>query len=258
MRRRLIVSFIAAFVISPAPEQISGQGRAGNPPAYQPPRAADGKPDLQGVWQVLNTAAWDIQDHSARLGAPAGQGVVEGNDVPYQGWAAAKKKENFENRLTADPVAKCYLPGVPRITYMPYPFQIFQTNGLLSIIYEYDHAVRTIYMDRPHLPGHIDFWLGVSRGHWDGDTLVVDAVDFNDQTWFDASGNFHSDALHVVERYTRTGPDHIAYEVTIEDPKVFTRPWKMDMTLYRRQEKNVQLLDYECNALEEEAAGRLK
>jgi len=258
MRRRFICAFAVAVVASLAPGPISAQVRAGDPAAYKPPRAADGQPDLQGVWQVLNTASWDIQDHSARLGTPAGQGVVEGNDVPYQGWAAAKKKENFENRLTADPVAKCYLPGVPRITYMPYPFQIFQTNGLLSIIYEYDHAVRTIYMDRPHLPGHIDFWLGVSRGHWDGDTLVVDAVDFNDQTWFDASGNFHSDALHVVERYTRTGPDHIAYEVTIEDPKVFTRPWKMDMTLYRRQEKNVQLLDYECNALEEEAAGRLK
>src|SRR5437870_5691453 len=258
MRRRLVVPVIVAFVLSSASGRISAQVRAGDPAAYTPPRTADGKPDLQGIWQVLTTAAWDIQDHAARLGVPAGQGVVEGNDVPYQGWAAAKKKENFENRLTADPVAKCYLPGVPRITYMPHPFQIFQTNGLLSIIYEYDHAVRTIYMDRPHLPGHIDFWLGISRGHWEEDTLVVDAVDFNDQTWFDASGNFHSDALHVVERYTRTGPDHIAYEVTIEDPKVFTRPWKMNVPLYTRQEKNVQLLDYECNALEEEAAGRLK
>src|SRR5712691_5089718 len=229
MGRRFTCVLVAAVVIPLAAGPASGQGRAGNAPAYKPPRAADGKPDLQGIWQVLTTAEWDIQDHSARLGVPAGQGVVEGNDLPYQGWAAAKKKENFENRLTADPVAKCYLPGVPRITYMPHPFQIFQTSGVLSIIYEYDHAVRTIYLDRPHLPGHIDFWLGVSRGRWEGDTLVVDAVDFNDRTWFDGAGNFHSDALHVVERYTRTGPDHIAYEVTIEDPKVFTRPWKMNM-----------------------------
>jgi hypothetical protein len=141
---------------------------------------------------------------------------------------------------------------------MPYPFQIFQTPGTTVILYEYDHAVRTIYTDRPQLPGHIDFWLGLSRGRWEDETLVVDVIDFNDKSWFDAAGNFHSDALHAVERYTRTGPDHIAYEITIDDPKVFTRPWKMHMTLYRRQEPNVQLLDYECNALAEEAAGRLK
>ena len=258
MRHRFICLLVVAIGASFASGPVSGQSRAGDPPAYRPPLTADGKPDLQGVWQVLNTAAWDIQNHSARLGVPAGQGVVEGNDIPYQVWAAAKKKENFENRLTADPVARCYLPGVPRITYMPYPFQIFQTAGVTLILYEYAHAVRTIYTDRPHPPGHIDFWLGVSRGHWEGATLALDTIHFNDQTWFDASGNFHSNALHVIERFTRTGPDHLAYEVTIEDPKVFTRPWKMNMTLYRRQEKTAQILDYECNALVEEAAGRLK
>jgi len=258
MERRVIAAFVIAVFTLLAPEIASAQAPAGDARAYSPPRTPEGKPDLQGIWQTLNSAAFDIQDHGARFGVPAGQGVVEGNDIPYQSWAAAKRKENFEKRLTADPIAKCYLPGVPRITYMPHPFQIFQTGDIVAIIYEYDHAVRTIYMDRAHLPGHIDFWLGVSRGRWEGDTLVVDAVDFNDQTWFDAAGNFHSDALHVVERYTRTGPDHIAYEVTIEDPKVFTRPWKMTMTLYRRQEPNAQLLDYECNALAEEAAGRLK
>jgi len=255
---RFMHSVIVVAVISLAPVPVAGQARAAEPQTYRPPRTPDGKPDLQGVWQVLNTAAWDIQDHPARPGVPAGQGVVEGNDIPYQSWAAAKKKENFENRLTADPVTKCYLPGVPRITYMPYPFQIFQTADSTLIIYEYVHAVRMIYTDRPHLPGHIDFWLGESRGRWDEDTLVVDSVDFNDETWLDGAGNFHSDALHVVERYRRTGPDHIAYEVTIEDPKVFTRPWKMSMSLYRRQEKNARILDYECHALEEEAGGRLK
>lgn len=253
-----ILSVIVVAVISLAPVPVAGQAQAAEPQAYTPPRTPDGKPDLQGIWQVLNTAAWDLQDHPARLGVPAGQGVVEGNDIPYQSWAAAKKKEHFENRLTADPVTKCYLPGVPHITYMPYPFQIFQTADTTLIIYEYVHAVRTIYTDRPHLPGHIDFWMGVSRGRWDEDTLVVDTVHFNGQTWLDGAGNFHSDALHVVERYRRTGPDHIAYEVTIEDPKVFTRPWKMSMPLYRRQEKNAHILDYECHALAEEAAGRLK
>ena len=258
VRRRFTYLLFVAIVSSVAPPPISAQVRPDGSPAYKAPRTADGKPDLQGVWQALNTAAWDIQDHAARLGVPAGQGVVEGNEIPYQPWAAARKKDNFEKRLTDDPIAQCYLPGVPRIMYMPHPFQIFQTPGMTTILYEYEHAVRTIYTDRPHLPGHIDFWLGMSRGHWEGETLVVDVIDFNDKTWFDAAGNFHSDALHVVERYTRTGPDHIAYEVTIDDPKVFTRPWKMNMTLYRRQEPNIQLLDYECNALAEEAAGRLK
>ena len=211
------------------------------------PRTADGRPNLQGIWQVLNTAAWDIQDHSARTGVPAGQGVVEGNEIPYQPWAVAQKQKNFENRLTADPEAKCFMPGVPRITYMPFPFQIVQTPKFAAIVYEYVHANRTIYTDgSQHPPGHIDWWLGDSRGRWEGDTLVADVVHFNDETWFDRAGNFHSDALHVVERYTLTDADHIRYEVTIEDPKVFTRPWNMTMILYRRQEPNVQLLEYEC------------
>jgi hypothetical protein len=221
------------------------------PTAGALPRASDGKPDLSGIWQVLNTADWNIQDHQAQPGVPAGQGVVEGDEIPYQPWAAAKKKENFENRATADPLAKCYLPGVPRITYTPLPFQIFQTPKQTTVLYEYAHANRVIYTNgSKHPDGHIDWWLGDSRGHWEGDTLVVDLVDFNDQTWFDRAGNFHSDELHVVERYTLTDRDHIQYEATIEDPKVFTRPWKMSMVLYRRKEKNIQLLEFECYGFE--------
>jgi len=215
-------------------------------------RTADGKPDLSGIWQAVNTAAWDIQDHQAQKGVPAGIGVVEGNEIPYQPWAAAKKKENYEKRMTADPETKCYLPGVPRTTYMPYPFQIFQDSAQVTILYEYVHATRYIFMGSQHPPGHIDWWMGDSRGRWEGDTLVVDLVDFNDETWFDRAGNFHSDALHLVERYTPMGPDHINYEVTIEDPKVFTRPWKMSMILYRHKEKNLQLLEYECYGFDNE------
>lgn len=211
------------------------------------PRTPDGKPDFSGFWQVSNTAAFDIQDHSAQKGVPAGQGVVEGNEIPYQAWAAAKKKENFGNRATADPEAKCYLPGLPRLTYMPFPFQIVQTSQELTVLYEYSHTVRTIHTDgSKHPPGHIDWWLGDSRGHWEGDTLVVDLIHFNDRTWFDGAGNFHSDALHVVERYTPIDRDHIDYGVTIEDPKVFTKPWKMSMILYRHLEKKFQILEYEC------------
>jgi hypothetical protein len=213
---------------------------------YTPPKNADGQPDISGFWQVVNTAYVDIQDHGAWLGAPAGKGVVEGNEIPYKPEMLAKKQQNYTNRKTADPESKCYLPGVPRITYMPFPFQIVQSRNQVNILYEYDHAIRYVYMNKPHPQGHIDWWMGDSRGRWEGNTLVVDVVDFNDETWFDRAGNFHSDELHVVERYTPTGPDHMNYEATIEDPKVFTRPWKMSMTLYRRQDRNMELLEYEC------------
>jgi hypothetical protein len=229
----------------------STTGTTGTPGAAVP-RTADGRPDLSGVWQVMNSAAWNIQDHEAEKGVPAGRGVVVGNEIPYQPWAAERQKENRARRAAADPEAKCYLPGVPRITYMPYPFQIFQTPSSVMLLYEYVHAMRNVYMDgTPHPPGHIDWWMGDSRGSWDGDTLVIDVVDFNDQTWFDRAGNFHGDELHVVERYTPIDRDHIDYEVTLEDPKVFTGPWKMRMPLYRRVEKDVQLLEYECYAFDD-------
>ena len=219
-------------------------------------RTADGKPDFSGVWQVLNTAAWDIQDHAASLGVPPGQGVVEGNEIPYQPWALLKRQENFKNRSTEDPETKCFLPGVPRATYMPYPFQIVQTPTHIAILYEYVHAQRNVFMNSQHLQGPIDWFMGDSRGHWEGDTLVVDVTDLGDQTWFDRAGNFHSDALHVVERYAPAGPDHIQYDVIVEDSKVFTRPWKMSMPLYRRKEPNVRTLEYECYVYQREADAR--
>ena len=214
------------------------------------PRAADGKPDLSGIWQVMNTAAWDIQDHAAQKGVPGGPGVVEGNEIPYQPWALARKNTNYAQRATLDPEAKCYLPGVPRLTYMPFPFQIVQTPDEVIMLYEYVHAVRYVFMKSGHPKGPIDWWLGDSRGRWDGDTLTVDVVHFTDRTWFDRAGNFHSEALHLVEQYTPLGPDHIRYDVIVEDPKVFTRPWNMSMILYRRKETNMQLYDYECYAFD--------
>jgi hypothetical protein len=224
--------------------------------AYTPPRTSYDHPDLQGIWQVLNKAVWDVEDHSGRLGVPAGQGVVVGGSIPYRASAIAQRDDNFQNRLTADPEATCKMVGVPRITYMPHPFQIVQTPDQISILYEYAHGVRNIYMNSAHSNDFVELppWMGDSRGHWEGDTLVVDVIHFTDQTWLDRSGNFHSAALHVVERYTRTGPDHILYEVTIEDPEVFTEPWQMSMPLYRLQEDNARLLEYECYAYLEEAA----
>ncbi len=215
---------------------------------YFPPRTEYGDPDFQGIWQALNTAVWDIQDHPATLGVPAGQGVVIDGEIPYQAWAAEQREENYKNRLTADPEANCKMVGVPRITYMPYPFQIFQTPDQVVFLYEYVHSIRNIFMNSFHPEGPSQWWMGDSRGYWDGDSLVVDVVHFTDQTWFDRSGNFHGESLHVVERYTRTGPDHMLYEVIIEDPEVFTEPWKISMPLYRRQEQNSRILEYECYA----------
>jgi hypothetical protein len=234
---------------------------AGQAPGYRASRAGDGKPDLNGIWQALNAANWDIQGHPAgpaplvafgAIGAvPPGLGVVEGDVIPYQPWAAAKKKENADKRMTADPEVNCYLPGVPRANYMSHPFQIIQSQQHIMMLYQYAGAVRTIYMDN-HQEAPADSWMGWSNGRWEGETLVVDSTGFNDQTWFDRAGNFHSDALHVVERYSAIGPNHLNYEVTIEDPKVFTRPWKMSMPLYRRLEKNAQILEFRCVEFVEE------
>ena len=216
---------------------------------YVPPRTSFGHPDFQGVWQAMNTASWDIQDHGASLGVPAGRGVVEGNEIPYQPWAREKKQQNYANRATLDPDRRCFLSGVPRIMYMPFPFQIVQQEDKVTILHEYNHTLRHIYMNgNPHPDGPIEWWMGDSRGRWDGSTLVVDTVHFTAETWFDKAGNFHSEQLHTVERLTRTSPDHIWYEVTIEDPKVFTRPWKMSMPLYRRVDADAEILEYACYA----------
>jgi hypothetical protein len=233
---------------------VFGQG-------FRPPRTPDGKPNFNGIWQVLNTANWDLQSHAAAAGPmiplgaigamPPGQGVVEGEEIPYKPEALATKKQNSAKRLDLDPEVKCYLPGVPRATYMPFPFQIVQTPDYILMAYEYANATRTVYMKDPG-PSPVDSWMGQSVGHWEGDTLVVDAKSFNDQSWLDRAGNFHSDALHVVERYTLRSADVINYEATIEDPNVFTRPWKISMPVYKRLEKNVQLMEFKCVEFVEE------
>src|SRR4026208_1134212 len=221
MRKHAIPAVAAAVALTYGLLTVGGQSSTGA--ALR--RTADGHPDLSGVWQVINAAAWNIQGHDAHKGLAAGLGVVEGADIPYEPWAATKQKQNYENRMTADPEGKCFLPGVPRIMYMPFPFQIVQSNDRVTMLFEYVHAIRYVHMSgKKHPEGHIDWWLGDSRGRWEGDTLVVDVVHFNEQTWFDRAGNFHSESLHLVERYTMISADHINYEVTVEDPKVFTRP----------------------------------
>jgi hypothetical protein len=224
-------------------------------PEYSAPRTADGKPDLSGIWQAINTAEWDIQAHDAKAGPlvvmgavggiPAGLGVVEDGPLPYRPEALAKKKENEANWLALDPVVKCFLPGLPRATYMPFPFQIVQSPQHVSFTYEFAFASRVVNIGtKSQAP--VDSWMGWSNGSWDGDTLVVDVTGMVEDTWFDRAGDYHSDALHLTERYTPTSPNTLLYEVTVDDPKVYTRPWKMSMPLYRRTEKNMQLLEYNC------------
>jgi hypothetical protein len=262
---------VAGALVTAAVIPLAGQTSA----SYRAPRTADGKPDLNGIWEALNEANYDLQMHMARpamalragpygplpaapvlaFGAvgsvPPGVGVLEGSEIPYLPQAAAKKKDNQEHWLERDPEIKCYLPGVPRATYMPYPFQILQSSSAVFIAYEYAGAVRNVYLKDPG-PPPVDSWMGQSVGHWEGDTLAVDVTGFNDQTWFDRAGDFHSEALHVVERYTRTAPDVISYEATIEDPQTFTRTWKVSMPLHRRVEKNAQLMDFKCVEFVEE------
>ena len=253
------LTFVAAIAVAAIlPWLIPASGQT---TAYKAPRTKDGKPNLNGVWQALNEANWDIRGHAASQGpvlalgaaysVPPGLGVVEGGDLPYKPEAAAKQKENFANRMKADPEIKCYMGGVPRSTYMPYPFQIVQSTANTMFVYEYAGAVRVVNMGAP-TKAPADSWMGWSNGKWEGETLVIDVTSLNDSTWFDRAGNHHSDALHVVERYTATGPDALMYEATVEDAQVFTRPWKMSMPLYRRLEKNAQVMEYKCVEFAEE------
>jgi hypothetical protein len=263
MRDRFIVSILLATVVVAVallPAPITGQARGAQPQAYTAPKNAIGQPDLSGIWQISDSSlASSVEAHTATYKSPAGQGAIvdpPGGMIPYLPGAMAKRQENFRNREKLDPLEKCYKPGVPRITFLNLPFQIVQSPDFVTIVYEYIHNSRTIYFNRKAHHEGLDFWNGDSLGRWEGNTLVVDVGHFNDQTWFDASGNYHSEALKVEERYTRTEPDFLTYEVTITDPKVFSRPWKMSALLYRHKEKNFKILEYECHAYLEDVVNQ--
>ncbi len=207
---------------------------------YDGPRTTDGRPDLSGIWQVLGSAAWDLEAHNAQDGIPAGLSVVEGGTIPYTPSAAAQRDTNRANRLTDDPVRKCFLPGVPRVTYMPWPFRIVQTPDHVVLSYEYAHTVRIIYTDGSPHPLPNDFWMGDSRGHWEGDTLVVETTHFQGMSGYRQS----SDALRVTERFTRVGPETLHHEVTFDDPKTWTAPWTIVMPLEHSAEP---IFEYACH-----------
>ena len=240
-----------------APAPARGQAAA----APRRVERIDGKPNFNGLWQAMNMGNWDIQDHSAsagpyyQLGAafavPPGQGIVEGNEIPYKPEALEQKKLNALNRWSADPEIKCYMPGIPRATYMPYPFSIVQGSTKIAFSYGFATANRVVNMTN-HTKAPVPSWMGWSNGHWEGDTLVVEVTGNNEQTWFDRAGNYHSDAMKVTERYTLRNPDVIDYEATIDDPKTFTRPWKISFPIYRKLERNATFLDFKCVEYTEE------
>ena len=266
----LVVGGLLMLVGRPAPGQAQSS-------AQIPRLEGTQHPNLSGVWQALNEANWDLEAHAARtawvthpgvptgspvpnapvlaLGATAGipgsLGVIEGGEIPYKPEALAKKKENFEHAIARDPEVKCLLPGVPRATYLPYPFQITQSHTKVMLQYGYSNAGRTIHLDEVDDPG-LESWMGHSVGKWDGDTLVVTVTGLNDQTWFDRAGNHHSSDMKVTERYTPVSPNHIRYEATIDDPATFTRPWKIKMPLYKRMEDHARVFEYRCVEMVEE------
>ncbi|OFW01220.1 MAG: hypothetical protein A3I61_08265 [Acidobacteria bacterium RIFCSPLOWO2_02_FULL_68_18] len=251
----------AMLVMALATAPVAGQTRSGS--SYAPPRTADGHPDLQGVWRVWSLAPYDLEPHGASWGVPAGTGVVvdpPGGLIPYKPWALARKKENFARSRTTfpydplrnpDPLAKCYIPGVPRITYLGWPFEIVQSKEFVAFVYEWMHIRRMVPLTGRPVPQGIPFWGGLSRGRFEGNTLVVRVTNLSDWTWLDMAGNFYSQAAQVEERYTAVGPDTLDYEVTLTDPNVFERPWTIRVPIARQ--RDARLLEYECHALLDEA-----
>lgn len=253
LRKSLFASMVSLTVISVlgcTPEQSSESSIAA-------PVISSDPPDLSGIWQTMNTASWNLEGHTASkmpvtniLGAlggiPAGMSVVEGGEIPYLPEALEKRDQNRSDWTNLDPVAKCYIPGVPRSTYMPWPFQILQTDTEIFVAYEFGSNSRTIFMDRPGTEAPLPSWMGYSLGHWEGETLVVNVTKQVPDTWLDASGNYHGPNLVVEERYTLIDENHMQYEATIDDPDVFSRPWKIKIPLYRRMEDEARLLEYKC------------
>jgi hypothetical protein len=236
---------LGAVVQSPASAAAKGAARSKAAANNKIPRAADGKPDFSGIWEATSAADYDLEPHAARQDAPPGAGVIEGGSIPYLPAALEQKRKNFAAREQEDPRLKGWTLGVPRGIYYPEPFQVFQRDRDLTIVHQFGHSVRTIHKNGTPHPGgdRNQFWLGDSRARWEGDTLVVDVKDFNDETWLDRAGNFHSEALHVVERWRYLDANTIEYRATLEDPEVYSRPWTLSVLLHRHREKNFQLIE---------------
>jgi len=247
MKRKLALSFALATLCVTVPLDAQEQ----TAPVADIPRLANGKPDFSGIWQTLSEADYDLQPHEGRRDAPPSPGVVEGGALPYLPEALARKEQNFAARATDDPRLRCYVLGVPRSVYYPAPFEIFERERDLTLVHQFGHQVRTIHTNGTLHPEdqHQEFWLGDSRGHWEGDTLVVDVTDFSDATWFDRAGDYHSTDLHVVEKWRFVDRNTISYTAIVEDPQVYSRPWTIEILLNRRRDKNFELIEDYCFTL---------
>lgn len=240
-----------ALALTGAQMALAGQGAG---PDGKIPRLPTGKPDFSGIWQTTSAADYDLEPHPARKDAPPSVGIVEGGAIPYLQKALAQKQKNFAARGTTDPRLKCWTLGTPRGIYYPEPFQIFERREDLTLVFEFGNSVRTIHTDGSLHPIDTDneFWLGDSRGHWEGDTLVVDVRDFNDETWLDRAGNYHSEALHIVERWRYLDANTIEYRATLDDLQVYSKPWNISVLLYRHREQGFQLIENYCYTLDYE------
>ncbi len=273
---KLFAAILASFVLLISFSAVAQTPTPGDFPEFDPPRMADGHPDLNGIWQAITTANWDIEAHGAApgplndvLGAwgaqPAGLSIIEGGTIPYQPRALDRRRERFETRTTVsvpgdgvdpplgDPELKCWMTGVPRSMYMPYPFQLVQTPESVLFAHEFNGTSRIVRMnwDEP-TPVSNTFFMGWSRGEWDGDTLVIDVTGLNEDNWLDRAGNYYSENVHITERLTLVSPYHLMYEATIEDPTVYTRPWTIRLPLYRRMEQHAQVMEFKCQPFVEE------
>lgn len=268
--KKFVVAVVVCLVL-PLTLPIAAQQRRGTAPAvpaapaaqapYRAPRTGDNRPSLNGIWQAVNEGNWNIEPHAADFGTvpalgaidavPPGPGIVEGGTIPYRPETRAQRNENYKKRMELDPEVKCYLPGVPRAMYMPQPFQIIQSTDTIMMVFQFAGAVRTVYMTDPK-PAPAPSWMGWSNGRWEGETLVIETTGLDDRTWFDRAGNFHSDELKVTERITPRSADTLNYEATIDDPKTFTRIWKVSFPLYRRVEKQAQIMEFKCAEFAEE------
>jgi hypothetical protein len=245
--RALARAWRAAAVGMVAVQALSAGAQAGT---FSPGRLWDGAtPDFRGIWRARGTAYVNIEGHRGARGIAASPSIVidpPDGKIPYQAEALERRRENYRNRVTADPSSKCYQAGVPRATYLATPLQILQSPGNFAIVYEENHAFRVFHADtRPHFD-NTDWWMGDTRYRWDADTLVTDVVALTDQLWLDQAGNFHSTEIHVVERYRMLDADTLEYEARIEDPVVYTRPWTLRTLLDRVKEPGARIVEDEC------------
>jgi hypothetical protein len=227
------------------------------------PRTPDGKPDFSGIWQAMTNAHYDIEPHAAAYGPypremgalsakPASLGIVAGGRIPYNEQGRRQRDANLQDAITKDPLAKCFMPGIPRANYLPFPFQIVQSSSVILVSYEFAESNRIVYVDQPEIVSQVDSWMGHSNATWEGDTLVVSVSGQMPDTWFDRSGNHHSYQMVVEERWTPVGPNHVNYTATITDPNTFTEPWSISVPLYRHIGESMQLLEFKCVEFAEE------